>query len=142
MGRKDVNVELNLTPFIGLFAMLVVMLLLTAVWNRVFTFSSNTSNVTAGDGMTETERQTQLSVTILVDQIEMAENQKATPVPHIQGRLDLGRVSQVLSQWRQKYPNKKDIILNTDNRIAYYQLIEVFDLLVGQDWPDVGVNTQ
>lgn len=142
MARKNVNIELNLTPFIGLFAMLVVMLLLTAVWNHVYTFASNTSNVTGNENQTSESKKTELSITILLDKIEMAENERIVHFPHVQSQLDLGKVVQILSQWRAKYPEKKDVVVNTDNRVAYSQLIEVFDTLVGQGWPDVGVNTQ
>lgn len=142
MARKSLNVDLNLAPFIDCFSMLTVLLIMSAVWNHIYTFSSNTSNVTGSEKANDSLNQTQLGVTILVDQLEMSENEKIFKLPHLKGRLDLNRMAEILLTWKKKYPNKKDIILSTDNRVAYYQLIEVFDTLIGNDWPDIGVNTQ
>ena len=67
MAKKKVNVELNMTPFIGLFALLVVMLLLTAVWNHIAVLSTDTSATTASDSPTNDndKKKASLHVTIL-----------------------------------------------------------------------------
>ena len=73
----------------------------------------------------------------------MSEDQKAINIPHVNGEeIDKMKMVQVLSQWKQKHPDRSDVILNTENTITYEQLIAVFDTLVGNEWPDVGVNTQ
>ncbi len=143
MAKKNVNFELNLAPFMGLFAMLVVVLLLTASWNQIFSFASDISSVTGGEGVKEESKKVELHVTIYPERVEMADGAQMVQLSHLQGGiLDLQRVAEILDQWRQKYPSKEDVILNTDNQIAYYQMIEVFDTLVARGWPDVGVNTQ
>ncbi|MCB0341250.1 MAG: biopolymer transporter ExbD [Pseudobdellovibrionaceae bacterium] len=139
---KQVNEELNLTPFIGLFAMLVVLLLVTAVWNRVYVFQTNTSASTASDSSTPPKKEVTLSVTIMGDRLEMSEDEKGTTIMHQNDEVNKERFIATLGEWRQRYPEKKDVVLNTDNRVPYYQLIEVFDVLIGHDWPDVGVSTQ
>lgn len=142
MSKNKVNVELNMTPFIGLFALLVVMLLLTAVWNHIAVLSTDTSATTASESPLNGNR-ANLNVTILSDRVEMSENEKAIDVSHINGKeIDKMRMVQVLSQWKQKYPTRSDVVLNTENTVTYDQLIVVFDTLVGNEWPDVGVNTQ
>jgi biopolymer transport protein ExbD len=141
---KKVNVELNMTPFIGLFALLVVMLLLTAVWNRLFVLSTNTAATSASDSPPPPQKkEVSLSLTIMPNHIEMNEDQSSTNVPHApDGSVDTMRMVQVLNQWRQRHPDKKDVILNTENSVHYQKLITVFDTLVDNDWPDVGVSTQ
>lgn len=142
MGKKAVNEELNLTPFIGLFAMLVVLLLVTAVWNRVYVFQTNTSASTASDSPQPDKKEVTLSLTILSDRVEMSEDEKGVTVMHEGDELNTSRIIATLADWRQRHPKKQDVVLNTDNRVPYYQLIELFDVLVGNDWPDVGVSTQ
>ena len=143
MGKK-VNIELNMTPFIGLFALLVVNLLLTAVWNRVAMLSTDTSSTTsASEPMVNPQKKTvQLNVTIMKGRIEMSEDQKGKNIPFIEGKVDQMRFVTMLNQWKTKHPKKTDVILNTENSVTYNQLITVFDLLVGNGFPDVGVNTQ
>ncbi len=144
MAKKKVNVELNMTPFIGLFALLVVMLLLTAVWNHIVVLSTDTSAATSSDSpSTKDQKSVSLHVTILFRGLEMSENEKPIHIPHVSGdQIDKMRLVQVLNQWKQRHPQKTDVILNTENSVTYKQLIVVFDTLAGNGWPDVGVNTQ
>lgn len=143
MAKKNVNVELNMTPFIGLFALLVVMLLLTAVWNSVSALPTNTSSSTSSDSATPPDKNhITLTVTILANGIEMAENSKGSKVPHSRGKINKELFIKSLQVWRNKYPKRKDVILNTENGVTYNMLITVFDTLVGEGWYDVGVSTQ
>jgi biopolymer transport protein ExbD len=146
MAKRSVNVDLDLTPFIGLFAMLVVLLLVTAVWNKIHSLSTNTSNVTASDSEStppkEPEKKVNLTITIMPTYIEVAEDAIAVKVPNIGSDIDIPKVLQYMGVLRTKYPDRKDIIVNTENKIPYDHLIKVFDALVGNGWPDVGVNTQ
>ncbi len=135
--------ELNLTPFIDLFSTLVVFLLLTAVWLQINSLSTNVENVDA-HSLASNEK-VHLSITILKSQIEISEDDKATRLPlkfTSEGLLEPNSLIKELKRWRQRYPKRKDIILNTQNDIPYSYMIQVFDTLVGQGWSDVGVNTQ
>ncbi|NQZ00471.1 MAG: biopolymer transporter ExbD [Bdellovibrionales bacterium] len=143
MGRKAVNVELNMTPFIGLFALLVVNLLLTAVWNQVTALSTNTQNSTAAaESDPPPKDQVNLTVTILQSSVEMAENSNGVKVPHIGDKVDAEGIERTLSQWREKYPKRRDVVLNTENGVSYKMLITTFDTLTGAGWYDVGVSSQ
>ena len=144
MSKKKVNIELNMTPFIGLFALLVVILLLTAVWNHIVVLSTDTSSTTASDSSSKSnEKKVNLHVTILSDRVELSEDERAIKIPHLdENEIDKMRLVQVLNNWKEKYPDRSDVVLNTENTTTYSQLIVVFDTLVGNKWPDVGVNTQ
>lgn len=147
MGKKEVNVELMLTPCIDLFTMLVCLLLTTAVWNKINSLSTNTSNVTASDSDTppekEPEKKVNLAITIMRGHIELAEDGRGIKISHLSsGDVDLERLKVELANLRTRYPERKDLILNTENQVPYNHLIRVFDTLVGNGWPDVGVNTQ
>ncbi|MEO0335219.1 MAG: biopolymer transporter ExbD [Pseudomonadota bacterium] len=143
MARKAVNVELNMTPFIGLFALLVVNLLLTAVWNQVTALSTNTQNSTAAaESDPPPPDQVTLTVTILQTAVEMAENSNGTKVPHAGDNVDADGIERTLASWREKYPKRRDVVLNTENGVSYKMLITTFDTLTGAGWYDVGVSSQ
>lgn len=143
MAKRSVNVELNMTPFIGLFALLVVNLLLTAVWNHVTALSTNTQNSTAAaDSDPPPKDQVNLSVTIMQTSLEMAENSKGTTIPHVGDNIDKAGLVKNLGLWREKYPERKDVVLNTENGVSYKMLITTFDTLTGEGWGDVGVSSQ
>jgi biopolymer transport protein ExbD len=131
-----------------LMAVLVVFLLLTAAWVQIEALSTNVDNVTASDGAaseTPPEKKVVLMMTILKSEIRMTEDEKATPIAielGPEGNLKTDRIKQVLQEWRTKYPDRKDIVLTTENEIPYRHMITAFDTLVGEGWPDVGVSTQ
>jgi biopolymer transport protein ExbD len=74
--------------------------------------------------------------------MEMTENSNSVKVPHIGDQIDSMKMVEILNQWKQKYPDKTDVTLNTENAVSYKMLIKAFDTLVGNNYPDVGVSTQ
>ena len=152
-GGKD---DLNLVPFIDLFSTLICFLIMTAVWNQIESLSTNVDNVSSSDSAAAAEdpnaRKESLTVTLLADRVEMSENvtqggrvltEKTYKIPTIAaGTIDQEKMQRVLDIWKNNYPNKQDVILNTENHIVYNQMIQTFDMLVGAGFPDVGVNTQ
>lgn len=148
MGGGGGDGELNLSAFMDLMAVLVVFLLLTAAWVQIEALSTNVENVTASDGPapdTPPEKKVVLMLTILKSELRMTEDEKATPIPITltpEGNLNTDRLKQVLQEWRARYPDRKDVVLTTENEIPYRHMITAFDTLVGEGWPDVGVSTQ
>jgi biopolymer transport protein ExbD len=151
-GNKD---ELNLVPFIDLFSTLICFLIMTAVWNQIQSLTTNVDNVSSSDGAAANEdpnaKKETLTVTLLTDHVEMSENvtqggkvltEKTYKIPTIGNQIDPEKMQRVIASWKTNYPNKKDVILNTENHIVYNQMIQTFDLLTGAGFPDVGVNTQ
>ncbi len=143
MSRKGGHADLNLVPFIDLFSTLICFLLMTAVWNQIEALSTNVDSVTSSDSPAPPDQnKVNLTVTIMQDRIEMAENETAYKFAITNGQLPLDKVIRGLEVWREKYPERKDIVLNTENEVPYKYMIATFDTLVGNGWPDVGVNTQ
>lgn len=151
-GGKD---DLNLVPFIDLFSVLICFLIMTAVWNQIEALSTNVDSTTSSDNAAANEnpnkRKESLTVTLLKGRLEMSESvsigsrtisEKTYKFANLGSDIDLSKVDRVLASWRRKYPNKKDVILNTDNQVLYNKMIQVFDALVGGGYPDVGINTQ
>lgn len=155
MARNAEDEELNLVPFIGLFSTLTCFLIMTAVWNQLESLSTNVDSITSSDAAAANEnpnaRKETLTVTILKDRVEMGENvtqagriltERNYKFSNLGEIIDQEKMQRVLDNWRQKYPEKKDVILNTENQVVYNQMIQTFDLLVGVGFYDVGVNTQ
>lgn len=143
MSNRKVNVELNLTPFIDLFSTLVVFLLLTAVWNQLSSLSTNIESSTSSDSPPPKKKEIQLGVTIFQNKVQILEDNKPLDIPNIApGKMDIDRITKQIQILRQKYPKKKDVTLNTANTTPYGHMIQIFDTLVGEDFPEVGVNTQ
>ncbi|MES2768240.1 MAG: biopolymer transporter ExbD [Bdellovibrionota bacterium] len=155
MGAGGGQDDLNLVPFIDLFSVLICFLIMTAVWNQIEALSTNVDNVTSSDNAASAEnpnkKKETLTVTVLKDRMEMAESvsigarslrEKNYKIANLGPDVDLDKMQRVLTDWKKRYPEKKDVIVNTDNQVLYKKLIQVFDALVGAGYPDVGINTQ
>lgn len=155
MGAGGGQDDLNLVPFIDLFSVLICFLIMTAVWSQIEALSTNVDNVTSSDSAASAEdpskKKETLTVTVLKDRMEMAESvsigartlrEKNYKIANLGPDVDLEKMERVLTDWKKRYPEKKDVIVNTENQVLYKKLIQVFDALVGAGYPDVGINTQ
>ena len=143
-GKKSVNAELNLVPFIDLLSTLICFLLVTAVWAQVEALSTNSSQVTSNSSDNPPppkEKKVELNVSLLMDYVEMAEGDKVVKVAHIGGQPDYSRLTQILNDWKTKYPDRSDLVLFSDSQAPYEQLIKLMDTMITAKFEDVGVNT-
>lgn len=134
--------NLNLTPFIDLFSVLICFLLITAVWNQIEALDIDMNQTSSSLGGNAEEGKVHLAVNLLSDQLVLTEDGAVMRYPHKNKKPDLAALTNQLRQWRQKYPERHDVVFNTDNQISYGSMIEVFDSLVGSDWGEVGISTE
>ncbi|NUN05285.1 MAG: biopolymer transporter ExbD [Bdellovibrio sp.] len=141
--------EPNLTPFIDLFSVLICFLLMTAAWVQLESMPTSIEKTTTSEAPpTEApppvndEKKVSLAVTVFKDRVVLKEDEIETVVPNLGGDVAKDRIQTLLGTWRQRFPKKKDVVLNTDASVLYGDMIKMYDLLVASDWPDVGINPQ
>lgn len=140
--------EPNLTPFIDLFSVLICFLLMTAAWLQLETVqvniekpSSKDAAATASESPPEDKTpKVSLSVFLYPDRVVAQENEQQMQISHLGGSLNEDGLQTLLKTWRAKFPDKKDIVLKTEATVTYGQMIRLYDLIVGTDWPDVGIS--
>lgn len=141
-GKKSVNADLNLVPFIDLLSTLIVFLLITAVWQQISVLSTNSASTTASQSAAPPDpNRVDLSVSLLMDHIEASEGKTSTRINHIGGEPDYAALIKLLNAWKGRHPERSDVILHTDSQAPYKQLIRLMDSLVETKFDDVGVNT-
>jgi len=142
-GGKKGSMELNLVPFIDLLSTLICFLLVTAVWSQMEAISTNTGQVTSNSSANPPpqEKKVDLSISLLLDHIEMAEGTKSVKIPHVGGQPNYEHMAQVLNEWKGRYPDRSDVNLFTDSQAPYAQLIKIMDSAIAAKFADVGVNT-
>lgn len=147
-GKKSANFELNLVPYIDLMSTLICFLLMTAVWQELSSMSSNTPPKASAE-IPETPQPTPppdqpkkvvLMVAVGTDKTDFGEDEKLTSIPHIGGEPDMPRVIEALKLWKARFPDRKDLILATDNKAKYKHLVLFMDTLIAEKFPDVGIN--
>lgn len=141
--------EPNLTPFIDLFSVLICFLLMTAAWIQLESVSVQVEKTPPPDSaaMEPTpppdkppEKKTKLTVFMYSEKVVLLEDELETVVPNMGPAWDRDSILKKLTEWRQKFPEKKDVVLSTDAQVTYGTMIKMYDFLVQSDWPEVGIN--
>lgn len=147
-GGKSANVELNLVPFIDLFSALICFLLMTAAWQNLEVVNTGTppKSIDMRDDDDPTpppqpdKPKAVLAVTLYFDRLDVAEDNKITSFRHISGEPDYRRLELTLTEWRKRYPGRKDLLLATENRAPYKHLIRLMDVFIVGEFPEVGIT--
>lgn len=142
--------EPNLTPFIDLFSVLVCFLLMTAAWLQLESVqvqvekapSPSTSTVDVPPPPDKDEKKVRLSVFLYPDRVAAKENDNEQVIPNLpnQKGFDESKLKNLLSEWKRRHPEKTDVVLNTEAHVTYGEMIRLYDLLISQKWPDVGIS--
>jgi len=141
-GKRSTNVDLNLVPFIDLLSTLICFLLITAVWQQINVLSTNSAATTTSDSATPPDvKKVELNVSLLMDHLEVTEDKNSTKLPHINGEPDYVSLLRILGEWKQRYPDRSDLVLYSDSQAPYKHLIKLMDTMYEGQFADVGVNT-
>jgi biopolymer transport protein ExbD len=138
--------EPNLTPFIDLFSVLVCFLLMTAAWIQLEVMPTNIEKTTVADTPSDSqppppeEKKVQLIVDLAPNLVTLRENDKSVQIADRGTDLDVESIKRILGEWKNRHPEKKDVILNTEANVMYGQMIRMYDVLVANQFPDVGIN--
>jgi len=153
-GRKTVDAELNLIPFIDLFSVLVSFLLITAVWTQIARINvENKVGTGIGD---KSKPPDDLMVSILITEGgflfsvatlartpdgQTVPDERKTEIPRTGGKLDFPTLANKLRETRAAYPNKTDIVVRSHDKIPYKELIGTMDacLAKGIEFKNISV---
>jgi biopolymer transport protein ExbD len=151
-GRKPVDYELNLIPFIDLLSVLISFLLITAVWTQIARINvDNKVGTGAGQGQKPPD-DVIIAVTIgeggfLVSVGSLARtadgqivpDERKIEVPKVGGQLDYGELAKKLKELRTQYPAKGDILVRSQDKVPYKELISTMDVCLAHEFKSISV---
>ncbi|HJL19139.1 MAG TPA: biopolymer transporter ExbD [Sandaracinaceae bacterium LLY-WYZ-13_1] len=142
-GKKSVDHEIPLVPFIDLLLCCIMFLLVTAVWNQL---SSMDAYLDApGNPQSEMDPPTDLPQPLMVrvshdgftlstalgDEVE---------IPKVEDAYDLTALREHLSARRRLDPNRTQALVSADDGVTYAQVMDTMDALAGHGFPHVTVS--
>jgi biopolymer transport protein ExbD len=86
------------------------------------------------------EKKIMLAIALGLDKIDVSEDEKTTSFPNVNGEPDMQSLVGTLKAWKERFPDRKDIVLATDSKAKYKYLVLLMDTLIIQQFPDVGIN--
>lgn len=139
-GRKSLNVELNLVPFIDLLTVCITFLLLTAVWTH--TGRINIDQSVQKPLKRQEQKEPPKRLIVLVDKkgytVKWADEQPTT-LPMAGDEYDVGALKKHVKTLEDRLPKNPRVVVALADDIRYNELIRVLDAFMGMHMPNVMV---
>ncbi|NMB76343.1 MAG: biopolymer transporter ExbD [Myxococcales bacterium] len=143
-GKKNLNVEFNLVPFIDMLSCLICFLLMAAVWVQIGKISVTQSGQGAPTEQTPEQRmQLNLVVAITPQGFLITANGQTLQDGDILksgNRYDYDRLGKKLKEIHSQYPDKNDIVVMSEDSIKYEDLISTMDVCLANEFPNISVS--
>ncbi|HVJ65690.1 MAG TPA: biopolymer transporter ExbD [Bdellovibrionota bacterium] len=136
--------NLNLVPFIDLFSTMIIFLIITAVFDQLAAVQINMgAEDKPADAVPATpikKIEASLKVTIHEDSIELFDAGQREVINKQDGEYDFAPVRAFAEAAREKYPEKKDVVVFSDDKAKYKDLVSVMDEFLGESFTEVVVT--
>jgi biopolymer transport protein TolR len=160
-GKRPVDTEIHLVPFIDLLCSLISFLLMTAVWSQISRLELKNGSDAPPDqqtpppeekkmmlkvhihdkGFTVVEQSTDVEIQIPCTsggdcyRVELRANAQGKQVPELTSHFDYAKLQTTLETEKAKYTNQKDVSIVLGDKIPYNEMIKTMDtcLVIGLD---------
>jgi biopolymer transport protein ExbD len=141
-GKKPLDAELNLVPFIDLLSCCICFLLITAVWTQI----SGLQVASSGGPPDQQKQETTIDVKLLLTEkgysLSMAGAQ--IDIPKVNSRdgtpaFDRKTLDEKLKTLKASLPDQSAITVQPEDAVAYSDLVETVDTCLGQQLRNVTV---
>jgi biopolymer transport protein ExbD len=128
-GKKSLNVELNLVPFIDLMTVCVTFLLLTAVWTQ-------TSRISIDQAVAKPQKQEQKEppkkMIVMVDRngyVVKWSDEQPEKIPMAGGKYNTDALREKMKSLQEKLPKDQKIMVAPEDSVRYDDMIGAMDVL-------------
>ena len=136
-GKKPLDAELNLVPFIDLLSCCISFLLITAVWTQIAGLQVSSSG---GPPEPQTKQET-IDVRLLLNdkgyQLTMAG--ASIENPKLNGGFDRKALGEKLKTLKTSLPDQTSITVQPEDSVPYADLVETVDTAMGEQLRNVTV---
>lgn len=141
-GKKSVDAEIPLIPFIDLLLCCVMFLLVTAVWNELARVKANQQ--TPGQAAVidpPTNPRMKYILQIQTDGFVLAsEGGDSVRIPKQGDRYDLVELKTKLQDRKQREPNRDDIIVAAEDGVVYENIVAAMDVASGEGFENMTLS--
>jgi biopolymer transport protein ExbD len=141
-GKKNLNVELNLVPFIDLLTCLICFLLMAAVWVQIGKISVTQSGTGAPTEQTPEQRQ-KLNLVVAITPQGYLVTGNGTTIADIlkkDNEYDKKTLGTKLKEIHGQFPDKNDIVVMSEDSITYQVLVDTMDVCLANEFPNISVS--
>jgi biopolymer transport protein ExbD len=138
-GKKSVNSEIPLIPFIDLLLCCVMFLLVTAVWNQLARLNANQQQAGQQSQVDQLDQE-KIRVVLQVQAVGYVIASTAgdrLEIPKVADKYDLEGLREKLQERKRLEPNRRDMIVAPEDGVLYADIVDAMDTVVGEGFPDM-----
>lgn len=141
-GKRAVDHEIPLIPFIDLLLCCIMFLLVTAVWNQLSAIQANAPGGTSStEPIDDVAQVLPLIVRVTAEGYTVGSDAgDQLVIARADERYDVAALSEHLAARRRVAPNEHRVVVTADDGVAYADLVTAMDTLVGAGFEDVSVS--
>jgi biopolymer transport protein ExbD len=136
-GKKALDAELNLVPFIDLLSCCISFLLITAVWTQIAGLQVASSGGPPDPQAKESTVDVRLSLGDRGYQLTVAGAN--IDIPKVNGAFDRKTLGEKLKTLKTSLPDQSAITVQPEDSVAYADLVETVDMAMGEHLRNVTV---
>jgi biopolymer transport protein TolR len=138
-GKKSVNADLNLVPYIDLLTCMVAFLLITAVWSQLARLEAHQKGQGQAGEDTPPEKVFKLVVVVNADGYNLVADQDQQPIPKKGDQYDVEKLASELKKIKDTHADKNDIQVASEDAIKFEVLVKTMDVALGARFPDISL---
>ena len=138
-GKKPLNADLNLVPYIDLLTCMVAFLLITAVWSQLARLEAHQKGQGQAGEDTPPEKVFKLVVVVNADGFNLVADQDQQPIPKKGDQYDLEKLASELKKIKDTHADKNDIQVASEDTIKFEVLVRTMDVALSARFPDISL---
>jgi biopolymer transport protein ExbD len=138
-GKKPLNADLNLVPYIDLLTCMVAFLLITAVWSQLARLNVHQKGQGQAGEDTPPEKVFKLIVLVNGEGFNLVADQDQQPIPKKGEAYDFEKLADELKKIKDSHADKTDIQVASEDTIKFDTLVRTMDAAMSARFPDVSL---
>ena len=149
-GKKPLDAQINLVPFIDLLSCCISFLLITAVWTQLARMDVQQKGQGAAGATDEKPPENQVNLTLFVNKDGYIFSKstgestnidcKTMGVNGICDEYDYVKLDEILKKAKTDYPEKNDLAIKSDDVVIYDRIIHTIDVALTAKFPDIALS--
>jgi len=138
-GKKSVNADLNLVPYIDLLTCMVAFLLITAVWSQLARLEAHQKGQGQAGEETPPDKIVKLVVVVNGEGFNLVAGDDQQPIPKRGDQYDFEKLSSELKKFKDTHADKTDIQVASEDTIKFETLVKTMDTALTARFPDISL---
>jgi biopolymer transport protein ExbD len=141
-GKKAVDSDIPLIPFIDLLLCCVMFLLVTAVWNQLARLDANQQQP-GQQAANEPPPEEKIKVVLKVETSGYVISSTAgdrIEIPKLGDDYDNEGLREKLQERKRLEPNRRDLVVAPEDGVMYEFVVAAMDMVVGEGFPDMSLS--